>query len=417
MDFMKKKISILLAFILLLGSLGSGDLFADTSKLINPGYGTISVNYEARPGIFVIQFISNDGSLYERTVSGMDDSSYSRGSYAYDTIKNKNSLNKTIKIADNAKMLSTYYDGYGGNFAYYLDNNANLYKIKSHAFSSEPTEIDFISDNINELNDEVTNRFKNVDGAETKRVFQSVKLSSDNTFELRADTFPGHLGYFINDKNDLFLAFSYDGTSGGFRTEYNKKRISLNDINTLLITGGGRFIMLKNDGTLWLSIPEHDWDYHFEKIADNVMINGATGQKSNLNAKASKQHLTINGKTANQLEVYNIDGHNYFKLRDIARLANNTKSTFSVSWNDKKKLISLKKGESYQAVGNELQAGNGKDKYGVKSTASVEINGKSVQLNAYTIENQNYFEIRPLAEALSFIVNWNDASKTIEVKM
>ncbi len=125
----------------------------------------------------------------------------------------------------------------------------------------------------------------------------------------------------------------------------------------------------------------------------------------------------MNGKLIKDLEVYNIDGHNYFKLRDIAKLADSTRSSFSVAWNGEKQLISLKKGEKYTAVGSELKAGDGKDKLGLQSTAKVEINGKSVALNAYTIENQNYYEIRPLGKALGFTVEWNEKSKTIELGM
>ncbi len=115
--------------------------------------------------------------------------------------------------------------------------------------------------------------------------------------------------------------------------------------------------------------------------------------------------------------MYNIGGHNFFKLRDIAKLADNTDSKFSVDWNGEKKLISLKKGDKYMAVGTELKAGDGKDKRGLQSTAKVEINGESVALNAYTIENQNYYEIRPLGKALGFTVEWNNEIKTIELGM
>ncbi len=131
----------------------------------------------------------------------------------------------------------------------------------------------------------------------------------------------------------------------------------------------------------------------------------------------STQNITVNGKEIKGLEVYSIEGHNYFKLRDIAKLANDKDAKFSVNWNGAKKLISLKTGEAYQAVGTELQAGNGMDKVGVKSTAQLEVNGNVVELEAYTIEEQTYFQIRELGEALSFDVKWNNTSRTVELEM
>ncbi len=135
------------------------------------------------------------------------------------------------------------------------------------------------------------------------------------------------------------------------------------------------------------------------------------------NAKYSKQNITVNGELIKDLEVYNIDGHNYFKLRDIAKLADGKEAKFSVNWNGEKQLISIKTGEAYEAKGTELKAGDGTDKLGTKSTAKVEVNGEIKELNAYTIQDQNYFEIRPLGEALNFGVEWNDKTQTVELKM
>ncbi len=134
-------------------------------------------------------------------------------------------------------------------------------------------------------------------------------------------------------------------------------------------------------------------------------------------ALVSPQKLTVNNVAVKNLEVYNIGGHNYFKLRDIAKLASSTESKFSVTWNGEEKLISLVKGEKYKELGTELKPGDNKNKKGIKSTAKLKINGESVELNAYNIEDQNYYEIRPLGEALGFEVDYNSATKTVELTM
>lgn len=121
--------------------------------------------------------------------------------------------------------------------------------------------------------------------------------------------------------------------------------------------------------------------------------------------KYSKQNMTLDGKVLDNLEAYLIDGHNYFKLRDIAKLADSTKSRFAVDWNADKKLISLTKGQAYIANGTELTGGDGLDKTGVRSMFPVEVDGAKVELDAYNINGQTYYQIRDLGEALGFGVD------------
>ena len=55
------------------------------------------------------------------------------------------------------------------------------------------------------------------------------------------------------------------------------------------------------------------------------------------------------------------------------------------------------------------------------SSAKVQINGKQVTFDAYSINDNNYFKLRDIAKALSgtekqFEVTWNGATKSIELK-
>ena len=113
------------------------------------------------------------------------------------------------------------------------------------------------------------------------------------------------------------------------------------------------------------------------------------------------------------MEIYNIDNNNYFKLRDVAKLLDGTDKKFSVGWNNEKKLISLMSDQNYVAVGGELSGGDGKNKSAVASTAKMELNGKEVNLKAYTIGGNNYFKLRDLCEVLGVEVVWDQATQTI----
>ncbi len=154
-------------------------------------------------------------------------------------------------------------------------------------------------------------------------------------------------------------------------------------------------------------------------ILKNPLINsnkqGTVSVKPN--ALYSEQALVVDGKAQKGLEVYNIDGSNYFKLRDIAMLSKGKKAEFSVDWNGEKQLISLEKGKSYQPKGSELKAGDKKDKPAEQSQAKLEIDGELKNLSAYNINGQNYFKLRDLGKALDFKVSWDNENKQIVLEM
>lgn len=99
-------------------------------------------------------------------------------------------------------------------------------------------------------------------------------------------------------------------------------------------------------------------------------------------------------------------GSNYVMLRDIAQLLSGTKAQFEVTW-DKDKGIVITTGQAYTPVGGELQGkGDGNKPY-TANASIITIDGKPVELNAYTIEGNNYFKLRDLGAALGFNVSWD----------
>ena len=59
----------------------------------------------------------------------------------------------------------------------------------------------------------------------------------------------------------------------------------------------------------------------------------------------------MNGNTV-ACEKYNIDGRNYFKLRDLAYLLNGTGSQFDVGWDPEKQLVTITTLHAYTAPDN-----------------------------------------------------------------
>ena len=129
----------------------------------------------------------------------------------------------------------------------------------------------------------------------------------------------------------------------------------------------------------------------------------------------TKQNLTVNGAAKNT-EIYNIDGSNYFKLRDMAALLNGTGSQFSVDFDSARSTIVVKTGAAYTAVGGELSTGEDKSSTAAASAQSIEIDGKKADLAAYNIGGNNFFKLRDLGTALNFDVDYDGATSTMIVK-
>ena len=64
------------------------------------------------------------------------------------------------------------------------------------------------------------------------------------------------------------------------------------------------------------------------------------------------------------LTAYNINGNNYFKLRDLAALLNGTQAQFQVGWNDAARTITLTTDAAYTASNrNAFQVGTTAERF------------------------------------------------------
>ena len=130
---------------------------------------------------------------------------------------------------------------------------------------------------------------------------------------------------------------------------------------------------------------------------------------------ASPQTVYVDG-VETSFEVYNIDGNNYFKLRDIAYILNNTESQFSVSYDSAANMISVVTGASYTANGSEMQLGMDKSSTAVKSSQSLMIDGTSANLLAYNIGGNNFFQLRALAQTIDFGVRYDSIYNSVLIQ-
>jgi hypothetical protein len=169
----------------------------------------------------------------------------------------------------------------------------------------------------------------------------------------------------------------------------------------------------------------HIWQEGYEKswyfaVIPDAGSNGQPAAEAPAETPAVKAIPTpsvvlVDGERVD-FEAYNIDGSNYFKLRDIAAALNGTLSQFSVGWDAEANAISLTSGEEYTFAGGELtKSGNASGKTGVPSNSVIYLDGEPVDLTAYNIDGNNYFKLRDLARALNFGVGWDAATSTITI--
>lgn len=131
-------------------------------------------------------------------------------------------------------------------------------------------------------------------------------------------------------------------------------------------------------------------------------------------AKPASSKVLVNNEQI-YFEAYNIEGNNYFKLRDIAKVVSNTEKQFEVDWNEEDRVISIIPGKGYTPVGGELKLGDGEEKIGRLNTSPIYINGKEVRLTAYTIKDNNYFKLRDIGQAFDIGIIWDSKTNIVEI--
>ena len=138
-----------------------------------------------------------------------------------------------------------------------------------------------------------------------------------------------------------------------------------------------------------------------------------TAALAGVSAVCSPQNLTVTGRTV-ACEKYNIDGSNYFKLRDLAKLLDGTASQFDVGWDEANKLVSITTSHAYTTPnGQELAVGADNSASAQVSAQTILINGAvRTDLTVYNIGGSNFFKLREMGDALGFNVDYNADTNT-----
>ena len=140
----------------------------------------------------------------------------------------------------------------------------------------------------------------------------------------------------------------------------------------------------------------------------------AQGTSAKEQIVATRQAIVRDGKLVTA-EVYNIDGYNYFKLRDVAAMLNGTDAQFDIVVDEAARTANIVSGQGYTVTGGELTAGADQSSTCVKSSWKLQRNGVPVDINAYSIGGSNFFRLSELGKVIGFGVAYNQSTNTVSI--
>lgn len=223
-------------------------------------------------------------------------------------------------------------------------------------------------------------------------------------------------GFFEAKINTNSAARSFIGTkSDGTITIGNMGSATVkNAAEALKQMGYVNAMCLDGGGSVALYYPASNVSTSGRKINNGLAF--VEEKITGINAVPTSSRVLLDGNDVN-IEAYNIDNNNYFKLRDIAMILDGSKKSFNIEWDNSKNAINIVKNKKYSIVGAELSSTNEKrDKSAVKSNSEVYLNGKKITLTAYNIDGSNYFKLRDLAGTLDFEVVWDDVQNAVLIE-
>jgi hypothetical protein len=218
----------------------------------------------------------------------------------------------------------------------------------------------------------------------------------------------GSGGAIYNDGNEMRL------TILGSRIEYNQVEAHGSGIFFVTNNHTGDIVMdntivAGNIGGSWYPV-QPDISCHSDtviRISNSVITETATPNKSAVYVDSM----------AVLFEAYTINSNNYFKLRDLAQILNDSDKQFEVTWDNIEKSILMYTNQSYTRVGNELNIStNLEPENAIYVTPTLYLDGQVVYLKAYIINGNHYFKLRDVAAEIDFGVTWDGQAGRIGIQ-
>lgn len=143
-------------------------------------------------------------------------------------------------------------------------------------------------------------------------------------------------------------------------------------------------------------------------IATSLPTAGAANALTAVPTQTKGQAVYV-GSTRVYPTGYNINDNNYFKLRDVGKLAG-----FGVDWNEDTRTVEI----STTRTAPELTGITDTAVTGVTAKPTdqrITVDGKEVSMTAYKIKGNNYVKLRDIGKTINFGVSFNMATKAVSI--
>ena len=131
-----------------------------------------------------------------------------------------------------------------------------------------------------------------------------------------------------------------------------------------------------------------------------------------VNAVKSSQKVSVDGKTV-EIDAYNIEGSNYFKLRDVAVILSGTEKKFDTGYDEEQKKITLDLKKAYSQANAGVSKITKKEAKGIVIQEHHLVDGNLVYLETILIDGNNYAKLRNLGNITGFAVDYDPAKNEI----
>ena len=145
------------------------------------------------------------------------------------------------------------------------------------------------------------------------------------------------------------------------------------------------------------------------------VVTAMVGSAATAVAKPSTHKIYLDGERVS-IAAYEINGNNYFKIRDVAAILSGTNAQFDVTWDPATGNITLTDDKAYTKTGDELYAIPNTNQTAEDSTAPLYRDGERVNYTGYNVNDNNYYKLRDIAEDFDFGVTWEAETQSVYIE-
>ena len=132
-------------------------------------------------------------------------------------------------------------------------------------------------------------------------------------------------------------------------------------------------------------------------------------------ARPKRAQVSINGSSIT-MDAYNIDGSNYFKLRDLANALANTDKRFDIYWNTAKSRVELTTGRAYADSASNIAQIPGNRAF-VAMQQTMMLDNRQINVTTVNIDGLNYFKVRDFAAIMDIPITYDAATDVIALQV